>query len=83
MRIYMQTVAADDKLPRYYQLMLQEDLLTGWTLIREWGQTGSPGRTKKDHFATREEAEHALLNVRDAQVKRGYRVVYMRGTEAI
>ena len=83
MRIYMQTVADADKFPRFYQLLLQEDLINGWTLVREWGQQGAAGRVKKDHFATREDAQRALLKVRDAQLQRGYRVVYMRGEDTI
>ena len=81
MRVYMQTVADADKYPRFYQLLLQQDLINGWTLVREWGQQGSAGRIKKDHFATREDAQRALLKVRDAQIQRGYRVVYMRGDD--
>ena len=81
MRIYMQTVADADKFPRFYQLLLQEDLINGWTLVREWGQQGAAGRVKKDHFATREDAQRALLKVRDAQLQRGYRVVFMRGED--
>jgi predicted DNA-binding WGR domain protein len=77
----MQTVADADTFPRFYQLFLQEDLINGWTLVREWGQQGSAGRIKKDHFASREDAQRALLKVRDAQLQRGYRVVYMRGED--
>lgn len=79
----MQTVAEANKFPRFYQLMLQEDLINGWTLVREWGQQGSAGRVKKDHFLSREDAQRALLKVRDAQIQRGYRVVYMQGEDAI
>lgn len=81
MRIYMQTPLLEDKALRYYQLFLQEDLLAGWTLVREWGQQGSPGRVIREHFETREAAEQALLKVRDAQLRRGYRVVFMQGQE--
>lgn len=81
MRVYMQMIEDPDKAPRFYLLMLQEDLINGWNLVREWGQQGLPGRVKKDHFDSRDAAEHALLKVRDAQVKRGYRVVYMRGAD--
>jgi len=81
MRVYMQTMAGADTLPRFYQLVLQEDLLNGWTLVREWGKQGSSGRVKKDHFPSREDAQYALLKVRDAQLKRGFRVVYMRGED--
>lgn len=81
MRVYLQATFEVDKPPRYYQLLLQEDLIAGWTLVREWGQQGTAGRIKRDHFASLEEAQKALLLVRDAQVKRGYQVVFMRGME--
>ena len=64
--------------PRYYHLHLQEDLLEGWTLIREWGYQGSRGRVLREHYADREEAEAALIRVRDEQLKRGYLVVFMQ-----
>jgi len=81
MRVYMQTQPDAENMPRFYQLALQEDLIDGWTLVREWGRTGSPGRVKKDHFDNHESALNALLKVRDAQMNRGFRVVYMRGDE--
>jgi predicted DNA-binding WGR domain protein len=78
MRLYMQIPPAGDKAPRYYHLHLQEDLLEGWTLIREWGYQGAAGRVKKEHFQNREDAESALLRARDEQIKRGYQVVFMQ-----
>ena len=79
MRIYMQMPPMEDKPPRFYHLMLQEDLIEGWTLVRESGYQGSPGRVRKDHFGTREQALEALMQARDAQLKRGYRVVFAQG----
>ena len=81
MRIYMQLAATNDVSPRFYQLVVQEDLLEGWSLIREWGKQGSPGRIKRDHFPTLEAAIDACMAVRDSQLKRGYHVVYTRGQE--
>jgi predicted DNA-binding WGR domain protein len=78
MRIYMQIPPEGDKAPRYYHLHLQEDLLEGWTLIREWGYQGAGGRLLREHFANREQAEAAMLQVRDEQLSRGYRVVFMQ-----
>jgi predicted DNA-binding WGR domain protein len=78
MRIYMQIPPEGDKAPRYYHLHLQEDLLEGWTLVREWGYQGARGRLKRENFADRETAEEALLRARDDQLKRGYRVVFMQ-----
>ena len=68
MRVYMQIPALEEKPSRYYQLLLLEDLLDGWTLVREWGQQGRSGRVKRDHFENRELAEGALLRVRDSQL---------------
>jgi predicted DNA-binding WGR domain protein len=79
MRIYMQIPPMDDRPPRYYHLHLQEDLLEGWTLVREWGFQGAGGRLVREHYQDREAAETALLKVRDEQLKRGYRVVFMHG----
>jgi predicted DNA-binding WGR domain protein len=78
MRIYMQIPPEGDKAPRYYHLHLQEDLIDGWTLIREWGYQGSAGRLRKEHYPDRETAEAALVKVRDEQISRGYRVVFMQ-----
>lgn len=81
MRVYMQIPSLEGKPSRYYQLLLLEDLLDGWTLIREWGQQGRSGRIKRDHFANRELAQDALLRVRDSQIKRGFKVVFLQGQE--
>ncbi len=81
MRVYMQIPALDEKPSRYYQLLLLEDLIDGWTLVREWGQQGRSGRVKRDHFDDRESAQNALLRVRDSQLKRGFKVVFMQGQD--
>ena len=83
MRIYLQMPPADNSVPRYYQLLLQEDLLGGWTLVRESGRQDGSGRIKREHYADREAAERALIEARDAQVARGYRVVFVQGDSAI
>jgi predicted DNA-binding WGR domain protein len=77
MRIYMQIPPEGDKAPRFYHLHLQEDLLEGWSLIREWGYQGARGRVIHEQYPDRESAEAALLRVRDEQLRRGYRVVFM------
>jgi len=78
MRIYMQIPPQDDKAPRFYHLHLQEDLLGGWSLIREWGYQGARGRVVREYFTDRESAEAALVRIRDEQLKRGYRVVFIQ-----
>jgi len=79
MRIYMQAHIGENNVPRFYHLWLQEDLIAGWSVIREWGVQGSTGRLRRDHYADMQEALEAMLKVRDAQLKRGYRVVFSEG----
>ena len=81
MRIYMQTPATGEENLRFYHLILQPDLLGGWLFIREWGYQGAPGRTKKLHYDSLESAQDALIKSRDHQLNRGYRVVFMSGSE--
>lgn len=79
MHIYMQNVATDKNSPRFYHVMLQKDLLEGWTLIREWGAQGSPGRVRRDHHMTWNDAVSALNKVRDAQIRRGFQIMFTQG----
>ncbi|VAW95171.1 hypothetical protein MNBD_GAMMA23-482 [hydrothermal vent metagenome] len=81
MRIYMQ-IQQKEQQPRYYQLLLQQDLLDGWTLVREWGKQGSSGRVKRDHFPCKNDALIALERVRDAQLSRGFQVVFIQGADS-
>lgn len=82
MRIYMQLPPDGDKSPRFYHLHMQEDLLEGWTLVKESGYQGAPGRVSREHYASHDEAMQALMKARDAQLKRGYRVVFAQGEAA-
>lgn len=79
MRIYLQMPAADARVERYYQIILEPDLLGGWMLVREWGQQGTSGRVKRDYFPTWDAAEAALADARDSQLAKGYRVVFVQG----
>lgn len=79
MRIYMQTRPEGDRAPRFLQLVVQEDLLSGWTLIRESGAQGSPGKIKRTHYADVDAAMEALMSERERQTRRGYQVVYVEG----
>lgn len=77
----MQTPVVEGEPLKFYHLMLQQDLLDGWVIIREWGYQGAPGRIRRDVYQEYDEAQRALLGIRDAQLKRGYRVVFMSGSE--
>ncbi|HQV71354.1 MAG: WGR domain-containing protein [Xanthomonadales bacterium] len=81
MRIYMQTQADLAESPRFYQLSLQQDLLGGWTLYREWGQQGSRSSLKREVYLDHDSAISAFEKARDQQVKRGFRIVFSQGLD--
>ncbi|MBL1261082.1 MAG: WGR domain-containing protein [Thiotrichaceae bacterium] len=79
MRIYMQT-AVEEKVPmRFCQLILQQDLLGGWTLLKERGTQGAKGRLQREHHENYVDAENAMMRARDVLVNKGYRVVFIHG----
>jgi predicted DNA-binding WGR domain protein len=82
MRIFMQTKPAASEAPRYYQIMLQQDLLGGWTLTREWGQQGGRASLKREVYLERDDALQAFEHARDAQLKRGFHVMFSQGLES-
>ena len=81
MRIYMQTRSDDSAPLRFYQLSLQQDLLGGWTLYREWGNQGARSSMKREVYLDRDSAVSAFEKARDSQVKRRFRVVFSQGME--
>jgi predicted DNA-binding WGR domain protein len=79
MRVFMQTKTAGADAPRYYQIVLQQDLLGGWTLFREWGQQGGKASSRREVFLERDAAMSAFERARDAQLKRGFHVMFAQG----
>lgn len=82
MRLLLQQPAAGHEAPRYVQLVLQQDLLGGWVLMRESGQIGGRSTLRREQFLEREAALAAFEEARDAQVRRGFRVMFTQGSEA-
>lgn len=81
MRIFMQTLPASAEPQKYFQLILQQDLLGGWTLIREAGQQGARATVKREQYLDLEGAQTALAKARDQQIKKGFRVMFSQGAE--
>jgi predicted DNA-binding WGR domain protein len=79
MKLFMQTKPPDDAAPRDYQLMLQQDLLGGWTLYREWGQQGGRISTRREVYLERDAALSAFEGARDQQIRRGFRIMFSQG----
>lgn len=82
MRLYLQTAPGNtDQAPRYVQITLEQDLLGGWTLYRESGVQGGRASLKREQFLEREGAIAAFEKARDAQIKRGFQVMFTQGQE--
>jgi predicted DNA-binding WGR domain protein len=79
MRLFMQTQPTGAGAPRYYQIVLQQDLLGGWMLFREWGQQGAHASSKRETFLERGAALAAFEHARDAQLRRGFQVMFAQG----
>jgi hypothetical protein len=81
MRLYLQTAPGPSDAPRYVQITLEQDLLGGWTLYRESGNQGGRASLKREQYLERDEAIAAFEKARDAQLKRGFRVMFAQGLE--
>lgn len=79
MRLFMQTQPSGPDAPRFFQISLQQDLLGGWLLFREWGQQGSRASSKREMYLERDAAISAFERARDVQLKRGFHVMFSQG----
>ena len=82
MRLLLQQKPLAGEPPKYVQLILQQDLLGGWTLLRETGQIGGRSSLRKELYADQRSAMAALEAARDAQLKRGFQLVFAQGADA-
>jgi len=82
MRLLLQQKPAAGEAPKYVQLMLQQDLLGGWTLLRETGQIGGKAQLKRELYLDHVAAITAFENARDAQVRKGFLVMFAQGADA-
>jgi predicted DNA-binding WGR domain protein len=63
----------EQRVARFYSLMIERDLF-GWVvLVRTWGRIGTNGRELVEEFAGELEAGKALEAVAQAKRRRGYR----------
>ena len=79
MRLLLQHPPVGAEAPRFVQISLEQDLLGGWLLVRETGQIGQRSTVKREQFLQQDAALAAFEQARDANIKRGFRVVFARG----
>ncbi len=72
MQLYLRQTRQALPAPRFARLMLQEDLLGGWELIRETGQIGGKSRIQRELFTHKAQALDALEQARATFDKRGF-----------
>jgi predicted DNA-binding WGR domain protein len=82
MRLFLQQPPQAGEAPRYVNLILEQDLLGGWSLLRETGQPGGRSQLKREQFLDRDQALAAFEKARDQQVRKGFRVMFAAGAEA-
>jgi predicted DNA-binding WGR domain protein len=82
MRIFLQQKPLAGEAPRYFQLILQQDLLGGWTLTRESGQIGGKSQLKREVYLEQDQAVAAFEKARDGQIKRGFQVMFAQGARS-
>jgi hypothetical protein len=81
MHLYMQTPPGNGAAPRYCRIALEQDLLGGWTLYRESGIEGGRATLKREVYLDRDTALGAFEQARDAQLKRGFKVMITQGID--
>ncbi len=82
MRLFLQQKPMAGEAPKYVQLVLQQDLLGGWTLLRESGQLGGKSQLKREQYLERGAALGAFEKARDAQLRKGFQVMFAQGADA-
>ncbi|HWR95271.1 MAG TPA: WGR domain-containing protein [Arenimonas sp.] len=79
MRVLMQQPPQGQESPRYVSISLQQDLLGGWTLLRESGLIGGKSQLKREQFLETDSAIEAFEKARAAHAKKGFQVMFIQG----
>lgn len=82
MRILLQQRPDGPEAPRFVQLQLEADLLGGWAVIRESGQTGKRSTLKREQYLDQASAIAAFERARDQTLKKGFQIVFAQGVDA-
>ena len=79
MRLLLQQRPEGREAPRFVQLMLERDLLGGWSLVRESGLIGGRSQLRREQFPDQATATVAFEHARDLQLRKGFQVMYSQG----
>jgi predicted DNA-binding WGR domain protein len=70
--VTLRRIEPEENMRRFYRLDVQPDLFGGWSLFKEFGRIGSPGRVRYAPYPTQDAAIAALGKQRHAKERRGY-----------
>ncbi len=83
MRLLLQQRPDGREAPRFVQLMLEPDLLGGWSLVRETGQIGGRSQLRREQYLDQISAQAAFeSHARDQQLRKGFQLMFAQGAEA-
>jgi predicted DNA-binding WGR domain protein len=64
-------IDASDNTYRYYRMEIMPGPFGDWSLVREWGRIGQPGRVRVDCCDTEAAAKDARFDILMKKAKRG------------
>jgi predicted DNA-binding WGR domain protein len=71
--LVLHRINPEQRVARFYSLMIERDLFGTIRLVRNWGRIGTNGQELVELFATELEAGEALAALAAAKRRRGYR----------
>jgi predicted DNA-binding WGR domain protein len=71
--LVLHRIDPEQRIRRFYSLMIERDLLGTVRLVRNWGRIGTNGQELVEVFADEIEAGKALEAIAQAKRRRGYR----------
>jgi predicted DNA-binding WGR domain protein len=70
--VLLRRVEPEQKVARFYDLMIVRDLFGHVMLVRRWGCVGNRGRERLDEHASEDEAAKAMNKLAATKRRRGY-----------
>jgi predicted DNA-binding WGR domain protein len=68
-----------DNQARFYRLAVWPDLFGGYSLAREYGRIGQPGKLRLDPYPEEAQAVSAMMTLFRRKIRRGYQPLSGRG----
>jgi predicted DNA-binding WGR domain protein len=70
--LVLHRIDPDQRVARFYRLLIERDLFGTVRLVRNWGRIGTNGQELVEVFASEDEAGQALAAIAAAKRRRGY-----------